>query len=140
MNNHQRKLKIILADDNHEVLKSLELLFNIEGEISIAGQANNCEDAISLVKQLKPDLLIIDLEMAWVKSEKAVKPEINFAGAEAIHTIRRLDQKIPIYVLTVHDYSEARQAALMAGANRVFIKGRDTHLLIQAVNNLKLEK
>lgn len=133
-------LKITLADDNQEVLRSLELLFSIDDGTIITGRANNCKDAIDQVRQTKPDLLIIDLEMNWANGEDRVEPQFEFAGCEAIKFIREFDQNIPIYVLTVHDYLEAKQAALKSGANHIFIKGRDTRLLMSSVNNLKSKK
>lgn len=59
MNN---KIKIIIADDNYAICDTLEMYLNKFEDIEILGKANNDADEILMIENLKPDIVISDLE------------------------------------------------------------------------------
>lgn len=56
-------IKIVIAEDQRMVLGALGSLLNLEDDMEVIGKASNGKEAISLVKTLKPDVCIMDIEM-----------------------------------------------------------------------------
>lgn len=56
-------VKIVLAEDQGMLLGALSTLLNLEDDFEVVGQATNGHDAVELVRNLKPDICIMDIEM-----------------------------------------------------------------------------
>jgi DNA-binding NarL/FixJ family response regulator len=115
----------ILVVDDHELMRRgvKSLIFeNNLGEI--CGEAENGEDAIAKVQELKPDLVILDVSM----------PVMN--GLEAARHIRRVAPSIKILILTMHDSSQIASAAKEAGADGFLVKSDAAAKLVGSVKNL----
>jgi CheY-like chemotaxis protein len=82
--------KILVADDNALIRKSLGLIFEIEKDYHLCAQAANGEEAITLAMRHKPDLIVLDYQM----------PVMN--GVEAAYELKRIMPDIPIILFTVH--------------------------------------
>jgi DNA-binding NarL/FixJ family response regulator len=123
-------IRVLIADDSAAVREDLKILLQLINGIEVIGEADCGRFAVDLVRSLHPDLVIIDLEMEKVKS----------GDKDGILAIREIKSIVPaprIFVLTVHGYPSARQAALQAGADAFFIKGLDTDYLIETISNLR---
>jgi DNA-binding NarL/FixJ family response regulator len=112
------KIRIILADD-HAVLRSgLKSLLNSDPQFEVVGEAENGIEAISSVKSLAPDVLILDLSM----------PDMN--GIDCIKEIRSRGLTCPILVLSMYDDEEYIKEVMRSGANSyVLKKSADTELM-----------
>ncbi len=82
--------KILVADDNPMIRKSLCRIFEFEEDYDICGEAVNGEEAIALAIQHKPDLIVLDFQM----------PVMN--GIEAAYELKRIMPDVPIILFTLH--------------------------------------
>lgn len=113
--------QILIVDDKEQVRRDLRTLLALSNEIEILGEAANGLEAIQKVEVLQPDVVLLDLEM----------PVMN--GYEAASQIKVIAPSCRVIVLTVHDYTLARQKALHAGADSFIIKGSSVEQLIQEI-------
>ena len=97
-------------------------------ELEIIGEAEDGQEAISLARQLKPHLVLMDLNM----------PNIN--GTEAMRSIRRHNPEIKIIALTVHKTEEYVRATLDAGASGYVLKDDTHHDLLTAIASVRKGK
>jgi DNA-binding NarL/FixJ family response regulator len=104
------KHKVIIAEDHTILREGLRALLSTRNNLQIIGEAGDGREAVRLVDQLVPDLLLIDLSM----------PKLN--GIEAIKEIKINHSRIKIVVLTVHKSDEYILASLAAGANGYILK------------------
>lgn len=118
-------IQVLIVDDKAKVRQDLRTLLDLCAEIEIAGEAANGQEAIQLVEELEPDVVLLDLEM----------PVLD--GYEAASQIRTRFPTTKIIALTVHGYDEARQKALKAGVDTFLIKGTPADFLIQAILDRK---
>ena len=92
--------------------------------LAVVGQAARGDDAVRMVEEHRPDLVLMDLRM----------PGLN--GVEAIRRIRTTHPGIAIGVLTVFDNGQLVQSALAAGANGYILKDSTPHQLTEAAVSL----
>jgi len=91
---------------------------------TVCGEAENGQQAIDLVLELKPDLVVLDLSM----------PVMN--GFQAAAKIRQLAPSTKILVLSMHDSSQAKHEALAVGADAFLTKTASTDTFIRTVTAL----
>jgi DNA-binding NarL/FixJ family response regulator len=119
------KLRILLADDHEIVRRGLaSLLIRHEGW-EICGEANDGREAVEKVRQLKPDVIIIDIGM----------PNLN--GLDATRRILQEDPTAKIIVLTVTDADQVIREALDAGARGFVLKSDAARDLVTAIEALE---
>lgn len=117
------KLRILLADD-HELLRDgLTSLINAQPDMEVVGQAGDGLEALTLTRDLKPDLILMDISM----------PVCN--GLEATRLIRtNLNASaVQILILTVHEEDEKLFDAIKAGANGYLLKNTDATKFLQGI-------
>ena len=113
--------RILIVDDKEQVRQDLRTLLTLSEDIEILGETANGLEAIRLVEILQPDVVLLDLEM----------PIMN--GYDAVSAIKSLSPSRRVIVLTVHDYTAARQKAFQAGADSFIVKGSPVEQLIQVI-------
>ena len=102
--------RIVIVDDHPLFRKGLEELIHSDGSFAVCGEAGNASEGIDVIRQLGPDLAIVDLSL----------PGAN--GIELIKNIRTEFPKLPILVLSMHDESLYALRALRAGAEGYVMK------------------
>lgn len=103
-------IKIILADDHALVRTGLKrLIDDVEG-LSVIAEADNGKDAVQHVKELKPDVAILDINM----------PELN--GIQTTEILRRDYPALKIIIISMHSDELFPQRLLKAGANAYLTK------------------
>ena len=117
------KPRIMLADDNGPVRRSLKSLLEREG-FEIVGEATDGEQAVSLAHQHRPDVIVLDLSM----------PHLN--GIEAARRIRISLPEVRTIILTVHREYHYVVRALEAGARGYILKGRAVEDLVRGVHQV----
>jgi DNA-binding NarL/FixJ family response regulator len=105
------RIRILVVDDHHVVRQGLVALLGILPEIEVIGQAADGAEAITLYRQLHPDITLMDLQL----------PKLS--GVEAIRRIRAEDSAARFIVLTTFDGDEDIYRALEAGAKAYLLKG-----------------
>ena len=88
-----RMLRILLVDDHAVLRRGVEALITRASLGTVCGEAADGEEAIGLAKELKPDLIIMDISM----------PKLS--GLDATRRIREFDRRVKIVILTMHDHS-----------------------------------
>jgi DNA-binding NarL/FixJ family response regulator len=116
-----KAIRLLIVDDIDQVRQDLRTVLTLAGDIDVVGEAANGLEAIRQVEALKPDVVLLDLEM----------PVLN--GYEAADQIRRLCPACRVIALSVHDYKAARQKAIQAGIEAFVTKGAPVGSLVQAI-------
>jgi DNA-binding NarL/FixJ family response regulator len=111
------KKTILLADDSPLVGQSLYRLLATEANCELCAQAADGHEAISLAKQCKPDLVILDLSM----------PKMN--GLQAARELKKIMPTVPIILLTLHASSVNESFADNLCVDLVVPKGDFKHLM-----------
>ncbi|WP_226929401.1 response regulator [Janthinobacterium aquaticum] len=101
---------IVIADDHPLILAGLASLINSIPSLKLLGQASNGQAAVDLYMQLRPDVLLTDLNM----------PEMN--GMQAIEQICARDPQAKIVILTTYQGEENVYRGLRAGARGYLLK------------------
>ena len=104
------KIKILIYDDNEALRNSIEAMLSDEPEFEIAATMPNAETVETDIQQLKPAVVLMDIDM----------PEVN--GVEAVRRIRKVNAELPIIMLTVFDDNENIFNAICAGASGYILK------------------
>ncbi len=116
-------LRLMLADDNGPVRRSLKSLLEREG-FQVVVEAADGEQAIALAYQHRPDVIILDLSM----------PHLN--GIEAARQIHKSLPEVRTIILTVHREYHYVVRALEAGARGYILKGRAVDELVRGVHQV----
>lgn len=112
---------VILYEDNDNLRESLIALIGISGDLVLLGSFAKADDVVSQMKELKPDVLLMDIDM----------PGVN--GIEAVKQIRAFDQKVHILMLTVFDDNHHVLDAICAGASGYLLKKHISDRLTDAI-------
>jgi NarL family two-component system response regulator LiaR len=115
------KIKIIIADDHIVVREGTRELLQKAGDLQIVGEAGDGEEAVRLVKELKPDVIILDVAMP------------RLSGIEAARRIKAISPDTAVLILTAYEYDQYVIALLEAGANGYLLKDIPSRKLIEAV-------
>ena len=114
-------IRVLIAEDHLLVRAGIRALLEKAGDIHILGEASNGQEAVDMARELKPDVLIMDIMM----------PRLN--GIQAAEQIQSL--KLPISILILSMYSDAGfiHKALQCGVKGYVLKSSVSDELLQAV-------
>jgi DNA-binding NarL/FixJ family response regulator len=118
------KIRIVVADDHTIVREGLKLLINHESDMKVIGEASDGLEAYDQVRDLKPDVLVMDVSM----------PNCN--GAQATARVKREFPKVKILVLTVHEERDYMHQLRRAGASGYVFKRAAAHELTEAIRHV----
>jgi DNA-binding NarL/FixJ family response regulator len=116
--------RVLIADDHPTFRRGLGSLIESLPDVELVGEADDGESAVSMTAQIKPDVVVMDLNM----------PRLN--GIEATRRIIADDPSAAIIVLTMLDEDESVFAAMRAGARGYIVKGADTEDVLRAVESV----
>ncbi len=117
-------VRILVADDHEIVRHGLRRLIETQPGWEVCGEAASGREAVAKVRQLKPDVAVLDYRM----------PELN--GAEATRQILKESPRTEVLILTMHDAEQLIREVLAAGARGYVLKsdaGRDLVAAVQAL-------
>jgi DNA-binding NarL/FixJ family response regulator len=118
-------IRIVIAEDQAVVRRGAALLFSMEPDMEVVGQARNGAEAVELAQILQPDVILMDLHMP-VKG-----------GVAATREITRALPRTQILVLTTLDDDETVFEAVRAGAHAYLLKDADEEELLETVRALR---
>lgn len=120
------KIRLLVVDDHAVLRAGLKALLSSQQDLEVVGEAADGEEALALVEELQPDLVLMDLAMP------------GMGGLEATRLLRQKHPKTKVLVLTMHEDEDYLRETLQAGgAGYVPKKAADIELLsaIRAVAN-----
>ncbi len=115
-------IKILVADDHTIVRQGLARLLEDQADIRIVGQATNGRKAVDLAKELKPDIVIMDIAM----------PRMN--GIEAAKRIRKHLPKTKILILSMYSHEHYIHELLESGVSGYLLKDSSGRDIIRAIH------
>jgi DNA-binding NarL/FixJ family response regulator len=118
-----KKTRIIIADDHSVVRSGLRLLLQSSPDFAVVAEAEDGEEAVTLVDRHKPDVVIMDISM----------PKMN--GIEATGMMRQNDPDLKIIILTVHEDEEYVYQMLRAGASGYVLKSAGKKEIFAAIES-----
>jgi DNA-binding NarL/FixJ family response regulator len=121
-------LKLLLADDHEIVRRGLRSILETQRDCEVVGEAADGRQAVALAKELKPDVVIVDISM----------PLLN--GLEATRQILKTRPQTKVLILTMHDSDPLIRDVLDAGARGYILKTDADRDLITAVESLRRNK
>ncbi|MFC8350223.1 response regulator [Streptomyces sp. NPDC057280] len=114
-------IRVLIADDQMMVREGFSVLLNAMPDIEVVGEAVNGREAVAKVRELGPDVVLMDIRM----------PELN--GIEATREIVAADGAAKVLVLTTFDLDEYVYQALKAGASGFLLKDASARQLADGV-------
>jgi DNA-binding NarL/FixJ family response regulator len=117
-----RDLRVVLADDQTVVREGLVTLLNLLPGVSVVGAAADGEQAVALVAEQRPDVLLVDLNM----------PRCD--GVEATRQVRAKYPETEVVVLTTYTDDNSVLSALQAGARGFLTKDADAEAIARALH------
>ena len=118
------KIRISIVDDSEVVREGLKAILETEPAFDIVGTANNGKSAIELVETLKPDVVLMDMEM----------PELNGISSTEIISDRFSDTKVLVF--SSHAENSYIKQSLEAGAKGYFLKDTAVEEITQGIKNV----
>ena len=115
----QERCKVLIADDNDRARNGLRALLAVQQEIEIIGEAADGQEAVQMVTERQPDVVLMDARM----------PATD--GLEATRLIKDMWPEVKVIVLTM--YPSYRADALAAGADAFLVKGCPLEELLEAM-------
>ena len=119
------KLRVLIVDDHGIVRAGIKSLLESQPDIAVVGEAAGGEEAIEKNRQLKPDMVLMDIAM----------PGMN--GIEATRGIKKERPGTIVLVLTMHDDAEFFFPVLRAGASGYLLKGAPPYELLYAIQTVR---
>lgn len=114
-------IHILLADDHHILRAGLRALLNAEPDLDIVGEAADGNEVLQLAVKLRPDLVLMDINMP------------GLGGIDATKRLKVILPEIRVLILTVHEDESLLREAIHAGASGYVIKRAAESELINAI-------
>lgn len=116
------KIKILIADDIEETRNVIKKILNLENEFfEIVGEASNGEEVLKFLSKVKPDIVLMDINM----------PILN--GLEATEKITNMFPTVTVIIMSVQAESEYLKKAMFHGAKEYIIKPFNYEVLVNTI-------
>jgi DNA-binding NarL/FixJ family response regulator len=113
--------RVLLADDHPVYRGGLRMMLESTGRVEVVGSAADGAEAVALARQLRPSVVVMDLQM----------PVLD--GVEATRRIVADRPETAVLALTMHEDDENLLAAMLAGARGYLVKGADQEQILRAI-------
>lgn len=118
------KIQVVLADDHVLVRNGIKALLEDQSDIIVIDEASNGKEALEVIINNKPNILIVDIRM----------PELN--GIEVVKEVNKRYSDIKTLVLSMHDSEEYVVKAIQAGADGYLLKGASKEEFLKALHKI----
>jgi DNA-binding NarL/FixJ family response regulator len=122
----KEQAKLLIVDDHPIVREGLAQLIDqkCRDEFTVVSQADNADDALNTMTQLRPDVVVVDV---FLKGSD---------GIELVKRIKAMDSDVNILVLSMHDELLYAERAINAGANGYVMKNESSDDIIKAIRKV----
>jgi len=120
-----RKIRVVLCEDQPQILKNQLKILQDSPEIEVIGTALSGEAALELLEKDRPDVLLQDLGLP------------RMSGIEVTREVKRKWPAVEVLIFTIFDEEEKVIDAVKAGASGYLLKGTSSERLIEAIREVK---
>lgn len=117
--------RVFIVDDDEAIRSAYATMINSTPNFKVVGDFDNCEDAIKSIKKLKPDIVMMDIGL----------PQMS--GIDGTRAISKMDPRIEVIIVSVHDEGQSVFEALKAGATGYISKSANYTELISALEEIE---
>ncbi len=115
-------IKVMLADDHILMREGIRQLLEFDGSIEVIAEANDGDECIEVLQEMKPQILLLDINM----------PKKN--GIEVLEEIKKRNLDVKVLILTVHNEIEYLMKAIEIGVDGYILKDSESSELKKAIN------
>jgi DNA-binding NarL/FixJ family response regulator len=119
-------IKIILVDDHPLIRMGIKKVIEIYNDVEIVGETGDANEAISLARNLEPDIVVVDISLAG---------EVN--GIDLVRALKARIPQVKTLILTMYDEKLYAERALKAGARGYVTKKDAPDKLVNAIRTVK---
>jgi len=120
----EKKIKVVIADDMEETRKSLNVMLSFADDLEVVGEASDGEEALKLVKELKPDVVLVDINMP------------NIDGISVSKKLVQENPNIGIVVISIQGDEEYERVLKEIGVDGFLVKPFSSSRLIETVREV----
>lgn len=118
------KSRVYIVDDHAMFRDGLRQMINIEPDLSVCGDAADAAQALNEIRQLRPDLVIVDISLAGT------------SGIELVKAVKQEFEDIPVLVVSMHEESLYGERAWRAGAMGYVMKSEPAKTVLAALRKV----
>lgn len=118
------KITVLIADDHALMRQGLKQILELEEDIEVIGLAVDGEDTIRKSQRLKPDVILLDINM----------PQMN--GIQALRRLKDMGTDSKVIMLTIHEDREYLFETINIGASGYVLKDAESASLIKAIRDV----
>jgi DNA-binding NarL/FixJ family response regulator len=122
MDSDKATVNVMLVDDQNLVREGIKSLLTLAGHINIVGEAADGQEAIDMVDEYSPDVILMDIRM----------PKLD--GISALKALKDLGNETPVIILTTFDDHELVLNGIRAGARGFLLKDVSLESLVDAID------
>ena len=117
-------ITVMIVDDHKMIREGLKRILEFDGEVQVIEEADNGQDCLNKLKNVKPDIILLDINM----------PVMN--GIETLQALKKKRKKYKVLMLTVHNEVEYLIKAVDIGIDGYLLKDSDSNELMRAINSV----
>lgn len=123
-NDAPAKKRVLIVDDHPIFRAGLTGLVNLEGELTVCGEANDATQAMHALEKLHPDLVLLDMSLP------------GKGGLELLKDIRAITPQMPVLIISMHDETLYAERVIKAGGRGYIMKQEGPEKIVQAIRKV----